>query len=68
MALGPGKYDDVATLVRERTNADGVAVIIFNGDRGTGFSIQADLATTLSMPDILESVARQMRKDAEALK
>ena len=67
MALGPGKYDDVCTMVRQQVGiggdvlAGGVIVIVFGGNKGSGFSCQADPATTLALPDILERVARQIR-------
>ena len=32
------------------------------GNRGNGFSCQGDPATTMTLPDMLESVARQMRR------
>ena len=64
MALGPGKYDDLATKARETANAAGVVLIVFGGEHGHGFSCQADLATTLALPDILEDIARQIRADA----
>jgi hypothetical protein len=75
MAVGPGKYDDLCTLVRERAgigdqDSGGAIVIVIGGNRGNraigelcyGFSCQSDLETTLALPDILESVAEQMRK------
>jgi hypothetical protein len=71
MPIGPGKYDDVCTLVRERVGiggdvlSGGVIVIVFGGDKGNGFSCQADAITTLKLPDILENVARQMREATE---
>jgi hypothetical protein len=65
MALGPGKYDAICTEVRERTKAQGAIVIIFHGEHGSGFEVQADLATQLALPDILEAMARQMRADIE---
>lgn len=66
--IGPGKYDDLATLVRKHAGigADGpggVIVIVFGGDKGHGFAMQADLATTLLVPDILDDVARKIRAD-----
>jgi hypothetical protein len=67
MALGPGKYDDLCTLVRERSGIKDVggAIVIIIGDRGrNGFSCQADLATMRVLPDLLEDVARQIRQDA----
>ena len=33
------------------------------GKRGPGFSCQADLETTLALPDLLERLAQQIRKD-----
>lgn len=41
MAEGPGKYDDLATLVRERAEAACVIVTVIGGNKGSGFSIQA---------------------------
>lgn len=67
MPVGPGKYDDVCTYVRELTSADGAIVIVIGGERGTGFSCQADISTTLSVPDILELVARQIRESGGPL-
>jgi len=40
MPDGPGKYDDLCTLVRERAGADGAIVIVFGGTLGSGVSVQ----------------------------
>ena len=40
----------------------GVIVIVLGGNRGAGFAVQADLATTMALPDILENVAAEMRR------
>ena len=65
MAWGPGKYDDVCTVVTERVGigaeGGGVIVIVLGGNKGSGFSCQADLRTTLLLPDMLEDIARQIR-------
>lgn len=66
--LGPGKYDDLCTLVRERAGGDGISgviVIVMGGNRGTGFSCQADLQTMSILPDILQNVVDQMRADMD---
>jgi len=63
MALGPGKYDDLCTYVREQAGASGAIVIVVGGKRGNGFAAQGDLATTLALPDMLEHIAAQMRGD-----
>ncbi len=68
MPIGPGKYDDLCTLVREKAHAGGVLLIIFGGDKGDSFSVQADLITTLRVPDILEETARSIRKDLQGAK
>ena len=70
MALGPGKYDDVCTMVAEQVGigeqGGGVIVIVLGGNKGNGFSCQADLRTTLLLPDMLEEIARQIRGDVTA--
>jgi len=69
MTTGPGKYDDMATLVREATKAACVVVIVVGGNRGDGFSVQtADIRQTFTiMPRVLRSVATQIDKDAKKL-
>jgi hypothetical protein len=63
MALGPGKYDDLCTHVREKAKAQAAIVIVLNGERGSGFSMQAGLNETLGLPELLESIAAQIRGD-----
>jgi hypothetical protein len=67
MALGPGKYDDLCTLVREHAgmkpdDVGGAVVIVIGGNRGNGFAVQADFITTLKLPDLLEQVAKEIRR------
>ena len=66
MTHGPGKYDLLATLVRERTKADGVVVMVFNGKSGDGFSVQADLATTYALPAMLRKLADDIEHDLKS--
>jgi hypothetical protein len=61
--IGPGKYDDLATGVREQAKADGVVIIVIGGDKGNSFCVQADYETTLGLPDLLEMMAKQIRED-----
>jgi hypothetical protein len=63
MTTGPGKYDDLATLVREKANARGVVVIIIGGDKGMGFSVQGDEGVTVALPSLLDHMARKIRDD-----
>jgi hypothetical protein len=57
---GPGGYDDVASVVWDATRAEGVIVVVFNGHKGTGFSVQAPLLLVNEIPAILRSMADQI--------
>jgi hypothetical protein len=46
----PGKYDDLCT-------------IIIGGDRGPGFSVQGTRSVLALLPDMLEFMAAEIRKD-----
>jgi len=61
MPLGPGKYDDVCTLVRVSAAARAAIVIVLDGQSGSGFSVQTDGTVLLNLPEILEQVAREIR-------
>lgn len=63
MALGPGKYDDLCTQVREQLEADGVILVVIRGKKGSGFSVQGTLQVIATLPDTLEHMASEMRKD-----
>ena len=64
MTIGPGVYDDEATQVRESTSAKGVVLIVVGGDRGSGFSCQAQEDVILDLPAVLRSLADQVEADA----
>jgi hypothetical protein len=38
--IGPGRYDDVVTLLRAELEAQGVLLVVINGKRGNGVSQQ----------------------------
>jgi hypothetical protein len=57
-------YDEIATLARTTAEADAVILIISNGFWGNGFSVQAnDIDFLINLPDLLESLAEQLRED-----
>ena len=69
--IGPGKYAAACTAAREMTGAKVAIVIILGGDKGSGFSVQGEVNTTITVEhvaDLLESVAAELRRDAERLK
>jgi hypothetical protein len=65
MAFGPGKYDDLCTKVRDETHAQGVILIVIQGDKGTGFSCQLPLDVAMRVPEILRDVAGQIEGDRQ---
>jgi len=66
MAIGPGRYDALATHVREVTKAKGVLLIVIGGEHGDGFSAQLPMEHTLMIPDILRRVADSIERDGPA--
>jgi hypothetical protein len=64
MPLGPGKYDDEATEIREKLHAAGIILIVLGGDKGQGFSAQLDFAATMAIPEILRTVADQIEESS----
>jgi hypothetical protein len=63
--IGPGKYDDTCTIVREMTNAVTAVVVIIDGNKGSGFSLQTiNPVHILSLAEMLENIAKQLRADA----
>lgn len=60
---GPGKYDDICTVARERTDAQAAIVIIINGVLGSGFSLQSEHPdVVVQLPDMLETMAKEIRE------
>ena len=62
MPLGPGKYDDLCTYVREKAHAASAIVIIGGGDKGAGFSMQAPFVELIKLPHILRTVADEIEE------
>lgn len=63
MTAGPGKYDDLATYVREQAQARGVVVIVIEGDKGSGFSVQTTGTFVIRLPTLLRSIADTLDED-----
>jgi hypothetical protein len=63
---GPGKYDDETTMVRMGTKARAVVLIVLDGREGSGFSVQAPPHVLAELPNMLESIAMQIRADGKA--
>lgn len=70
MPSGPGRYDDITTLVREMTGAACVVVVVIGGVRGDGFDQQIDAGRVASwsglkrvLVDTLRAVADIVERD-----
>lgn len=66
MSNGAGIYDEDCGNVREKNNASGVLLIVLGGDKGNGFSIQAEGNIIQNVPEMLESIAKELRSDLVA--
>lgn len=60
MFNGPGKYDQVCTDVFAETEAKLVGLIVIDGKKGSGFSVQGDINNILKLPEYLRDIARQI--------
>lgn len=66
--FGPGKYDDEATMVRERTQAQAVILLVAGGNKGDGSTVQCvSLALLRQFPKILRRLADELEADAQRL-
>jgi hypothetical protein len=57
----PGKYDYLCTVASQCANAEGTILIIINGNHGNGFSVQATADIIGRLPELLETVANNIR-------
>lgn len=60
---GPGKYDDLCTYVREKSDALAVIVLIIGGRLGNGFSVQATHNIEAELPGMLRATAKSIEED-----
>lgn len=61
MPIGPGKYDEQCTRVRLETGAAACIVMVFGGDKGSGFSCQIEAGgPPVDLPAVLRSLADQI--------
>ncbi|NUX58715.1 hypothetical protein [Paraburkholderia youngii] len=58
------KYDGAASVARNMTEGAMVALLVFNGNRGTGFAVHALHPELMKLlPDMLEFMARHIREE-----
>lgn len=64
MSLGAGNYDDECHEVMVKTEAEGVALVVINGKKGGGFSInilpERAMAMYPKLPELFRAVADEI--------
>jgi hypothetical protein len=76
MAIGPGKYDELAEYVLLQAKAQAVVVIVTGGDRGSGMSrksivndvwdLAAELEALSRLPRLLRHIADTIEQDLQS--
>lgn len=66
--IGAGKYDAVCKTILNATDAEGVVLIIFNGELGNGLSIKGTPKIAFTLPSLLRKLANAIEADLESLK
>lgn len=61
--IGPGKYDDLCTYVRENSGGFGAAVIVIDGTNGMGFSIQMPPSGLIRLAGALRTMSDTILQD-----
>jgi hypothetical protein len=63
--MADNKYDQEVTSVRQFCMADGIALLVVNGHKGTGFSCQfVDKEMVKSVPALLRRMADEIESSA----
>lgn len=62
MMIDAGLYDELCTLVRERTEAQGVMVVVLGGRIGNGFSVQGPVELNYALPSLLRQLADDIER------
>jgi len=66
MAVGKGRYDEICEAVREETGAFGAILLIMDGDRGNGFSVQVPPEVLGRVPELLQHLADAIQEEVKA--
>ena len=66
--IGPGKYDYLADFIRFKAVAEGVVLIVLNGNEGSGASCKLTPELMAVIPDMLRQVADGLEADHKKFK
>jgi len=68
MEIGTGKYDQLCRDARGEAGAMAAILIIFDGEQGSGFSVQAPWEMRPDMPKIWRNLAARIEEDLVGIK
>ncbi len=68
MTIGKGKYDSTLSCALEVVGGQRGAFIVLDGKHGPGFAVQGCMDTMKKLPELLEHIAKEIRKDLPELK
>jgi hypothetical protein len=66
MPFGRGKYDAIATFVQEATDAEGAVVLVIEGVKGTGFSVNGTSEMIATLPALLRGLAAHIEGEVSS--
>lgn len=67
MAAGKGIYGDECDEMQERTKAQTIVLVIIDGKKGSGFSMNStDQSMHLKLPGMLRLMADEIERDGES--
>ena len=64
----PGKYDEACEKAAEEVDAEGLLLIVINGNKGHGFSCSLTLKLIPAVPKILRAVADMLEAQVKEAK
>ena len=67
MAFGPGKYDNLASLVRRKAMASDVLLVVIGGTKGMGFSVQSTAVNAEQRAGKMRVLAAALRQVADEM-
>jgi len=72
--IGPGKYDEVVTILREKLDAKAILLVVVQGNKGNGVSQQIAVATkeeaqkiAIVLADILGDIAAMLTREVDSV-
>jgi hypothetical protein len=72
--IGPGKYDDLVTQLREGLRAKAILLVVIQGNKGNGVSQQIAAGTkeeaqkiAIVLADVLGDIAHGLRPEVQSM-